>query len=252
MSGSSFHASDVLPIVIALDVAEPEAARALVEKFRGIPCWFKVGMELYYSAGPDIVNRLKAEGHCVFLDLKLHDIPNTVRSAAKAVARLGVDMLNVHAAGGTVMMRAALEGFEEGCAQIGTVAKRPILIAVTQLTSTSEVMLREEIGIAMPLASCVVHYAKLAQAAGLHGVVCSAHEASAIKAGCGPSFVTVTPGIRPQGADAHDQVRIMTPATAIRNGSDYLVIGRAITGAPDPRAALERIVEEIKDGAYEE
>jgi orotidine-5'-phosphate decarboxylase len=231
------------PIMVALDVPEAEAALALAARFEGIPCWMKVGMELFYAAGPDLVRELKAQGHRIFLDLKFHDIPNTVRGAARSATRLGVDMFNVHAAGGTAMMRAALEGAEEGRAG----GSLPIVIAVTQLTSTSEATMREEIGITGAIADVVVRYATLAKSAGLHGVVSSAQEAAAIKAACGTGFVTVTPGIRPAGADIGDQARVMTPAAALQGGADYLVIGRPITAAPNPREALERVIEEIQE-----
>jgi orotidine-5'-phosphate decarboxylase len=231
------------PIMVALDVPEAEAALTLASRFEGIPCWMKVGMELFYAAGPDLVRELKRQGHRIFLDLKFHDIPNTVRGAARSASRLGVDMFNVHAAGGTAMMRAALEGAEEGSA--GGVL--PIVIAVTQLTSTSEATMQEEIGINAPIADVVVRYAALAKSAGLHGVVSSALEAAAIKRACGSDFVTVTPGIRPVGADIGDQSRVMTPAAALQNGANYLVIGRPITAAPHPREALERVIAEIQE-----
>ncbi|TLS50482.1 orotidine-5'-phosphate decarboxylase [Paenibacillus antri] len=237
---------DTHPIMVALDVPGADEALALAARFEGIPVWMKVGMELYYAAGPDLVRRLKAQGHRIFLDLKFHDIPNTVRGAARSATRLGVDMFNVHAAGGSAMMRAALEGALEASAGSGD--ETPLVIAVTQLTSTSEETMRREIGIDAPLADVVLKYARLAKDAGLHGVVSSAQEAAAVKAACGAGFVTVTPGIRPLGADVADQARVMTPADALANGADYLVIGRPITAANDPREALERIVREIGNG----
>lgn len=230
-------------IMVALDVPDEAAAVKLARQFEGLSCWMKVGMELYYAAGPDIVRRLKASGFRVFLDLKLHDIPNTVRGAARSVTRLGVDMFNVHAAGGGAMMRAAFEGAAEAAAEQG--ARRPLLIAVTQLTSTDERTLREEIGIEGGVERTVVRYARLAADAGLDGVVASAKEAAAIKAACGSRFATVTPGIRPAGSAANDQARIVTPADAIRGGSDYLVIGRPITGSANPREALLSIAAEL-------
>lgn len=233
----------IYPIMIALDVPDAEAALALTDRFEGHPCWLKVGMELYYAAGPELVRRLKAQGHRIFLDLKFHDIPNTVRGAARSATRLGVDMFNVHAGGGSAMMRAALEGAQEASAG----GELPLIIAVTQLTSTSEETMRREIGIDAPLQEVVVRYASLAKAAGMNGVVSSAQEAAAVKAACGADFLTVTPGIRPAGAAVGDQSRIMTPAAALNNGADFLVIGRPITAAPDPRAALLGIIEEIKD-----
>lgn len=232
------------PIMVGLDVPSAEEALGIAAKLEGIPCWVKVGMELFYAEGPDLVRRLKSQGHRIFLDLKFHDIPNTVRGAARSASRLGVDMFNVHAAGGSAMMRAALEGAEEGSAQAGV--SRPIVIGVTQLTSTSEETMRREIGIDAPLADVVVRYAQLTKEAGLHGVVSSALEAAAIKAACGADFVTVTPGIRPAGADVGDQARVMTPAEALRGGADFLVIARPIIRAADPREALEAVVREIE------
>jgi orotidine-5'-phosphate decarboxylase len=228
-------------IMVALDVPDAEAALRLARRFVGIPCWMKIGMELYYAAGPQIVREVKAMGARVFLDLKLHDIPNTVRGAARSVTRLGVDMFNVHAAGGSAMMRAAVEGASEAASG----GRVPLIIAVTQLTSTDERTLHDEIGIPGPLEEAVVRYARLASAAGLNGVVASAREAAAVKAACGGDFLAVTPGIRPAGADAQDQARVVTPRDAIAAGSDYLVIGRPITAAADPRLALERIVSDL-------
>ncbi len=229
------------PIMVALDFPSADEALALAARLEGVPVWMKVGMELFYAAGPDLVRRLKAQGHRIFLDLKFHDIPNTVRGAARSATRLGVDMFNVHAAGGSAMMRAALEGAREASAD----GSLPTIIAVTQLTSTSEETMRREIGIDGNIADVVVRYAALAKDAGLHGVVSSALEAAAVKAACGGDFVTVTPGIRPAGADVADQARVMTPSAALAAGADYLVIGRPITAAPDPREALQRVVEEI-------
>ncbi|WP_274363354.1 orotidine-5'-phosphate decarboxylase [Paenibacillus thermotolerans] len=230
-------------IMVALDVPEGDAALELARRFEGIPCWMKIGMELYYAAGPSVVREIKALGHRVFLDLKLHDIPNTVRGASRSVTRLGVDMFNVHAAGGTAMMKAAVEGALEAAGERGAM---PIIIGVTQLTSTDERMLNEEIGIPGSVDETVVRYSRLVQSAGLQGVVASARESAAIKSACGSGFVTVTPGIRPAGADVGDQARVVTPKAAIEGGSDLLVIGRPITGAADPRAALLRIVDEFE------
>jgi orotidine-5'-phosphate decarboxylase len=226
------------PIMIALDVADTDIAYNLIHQLRGYPCWLKVGMELYYSAGPDFIRRIKHEGYPIFLDLKLHDIPNTVRRASSVVAKLGVDMLNVHAAGGLEMMRSALAGVRE-------VSDSTKVIAVTQLTSTDEGMLKKEIGIDAPLQDIVIRYAKLAKEAGLQGVVSSAAEASSIKSECGPQFLTITPGIRLAGSLVHDQKRVLTPLEAIRNGADYLVIGRTITESPSPRDVLSQILAEI-------
>lgn len=230
-----------LPIMVALDVPDADEALALAGRLAGIPVWMKVGMELFYAAGPDVVRRLKDQGHRIFLDLKFHDIPNTVRGAARSATRLGVDMFNVHAAGGGAMMRAAALGAREA-ADGGPL---PLVIAVTQLTSTSEETMRREIGIDAPLEDVVLRYARLAREAGLDGVVSSAREAAAVKAVCGAGFVTVTPGIRPAGADAGDQARVMTPMAALSAGADYLVVGRPITQAADPREALLQLAEEI-------
>lgn len=231
-------------IMVALDKPDAEAALKLAAKLEGAGCWMKVGMELYFAAGPAVVRELKARGFKVFLDLKMHDIPNTVRGGARSIARLGVDLFNVHGAGGVAMMAAAAEGVREAV-EAGDAAKAPIVIAVTQLTSTSQRALNDEIGIAGSVEDAVVRYAKLAQQAGLQGVVASPLEVAAIKAACGAGFVTVTPGIRPRGADAGDQSRITTPADAVAMGTDYLVIGRPITGAAEPAEALDHILKEM-------
>ncbi|MEK4494082.1 orotidine-5'-phosphate decarboxylase [Ureibacillus sp. FSL W8-0352] len=196
----------------------------------------KVGMELFYQEGPDIVRKIKDLGHDIFLDLKLHDIPNTVKSAMKGLARLGVDLVNVHAAGGKNMMEAAIEGLEAGSAD-----KRPMLIAVTQLTSTTEEQMQKEQKIPLSLLDSVLHYAQLTKDAGLDGVVCSVHEAKNIAEVCGETFLRVTPGIRLPGGDAHDQKRIATPDYARINGSSYIVIGRAVTKAENPVEAYKKV-----------
>ncbi len=236
-------------IMVALDYPDADAARALLRALNGIPCYMKVGMQLFYSAGPQFVRELKRQGYRVFLDLKLHDIPNTVKGAAHSIARLGADMFNVHAAGGIRMMRAALEGVEEALGEEapgeGGVRLAPIVIAVTQLTSTSEAVLNNEIGIPGTVEQTVAQYARLAREAGLHGVVASPWEVKTIKQSCGSGFITVTPGIRPAGSDAGDQSRVMTPAEAFKQGTDFIVIGRPVTAAPDPRKALETILEEL-------
>lgn len=231
-------------IMIALDVAEADAARTLLRRLEGIPCWMKVGMELFYAEGPAFVRELRRSGYAVFLDLKLHDIPNTVRGAARSITRLGVDMFNVHAAGGRAMMEAAREGVEQGMDGRGGEPK-PLLIGVTQLTSTDRRMLNDEIGIPGTVEEAVLRYAKLAKEAGLAGVVASALEVVAIKERCGDGFVTVTPGIRPAGAAIGDQSRVMTPKEAFAQGTDFIVVGRPVTAAPDPRQALERIIESV-------
>lgn len=229
-------------VMVALDYPEAAAAEKLIEELKGIPCYMKVGMQLFYAAGPSFVASLKERGYYVFLDVKMHDIPNTVKGGSNSVTKLGVDMFNVHAAGGSAMMEAALEGVD---AAISGGGKRPTVIAVTQLTSTSQHVLNEQIGIAGSVEDAVIRYAALARKAGLDGVVASPSEVAAIKSACGQAFQTVTPGIRPAGAELNDQSRIMTPSDALRQGTDYMVIGRPITGAPNPRAALESIIEEL-------
>lgn len=226
--------------ILALDFPGEDEVFNFLTKFNE-PLFVKIGMELYMQEGPDIVRKVKDLGHDIFLDLKLHDIPNTVGSAMKGLAKLGVDLVNVHAAGGRPMMEAALEGLEAG-----TVAGKetPALIAVTQLTSTTEQQMQAEQRIALSLQESVLHYANLTKQAGLQGVVCSVHEAQAIAEVCGDDFLRVTPGIRLAGGDAHDQKRIATPDGAKRDGSSLIVVGRAVTGAKDPIAAY-KIVSEL-------
>ncbi|WP_342559280.1 orotidine-5'-phosphate decarboxylase [Metasolibacillus sp. FSL K6-0083] len=223
--------------IIALDFPSEKEVFHFLQQFNE-PLFVKVGMELYMQEGPSIVNKIKEQGHAIFLDLKLHDIPNTVRSAMKGLARLGIDLINVHAAGGKPMMEGALEGLEAGTAAGN---KRPILIAVTQLTSTTEEQMQAEQKIALSLQESVLHYAKLTKEAGLNGVVCSVHEAKAIAEACGEDFLRVTPGIRMLGGDAHDQKRIATPDGAKRDGSTHIVVGRAITGAANPVQAYKEV-----------
>ncbi|MDQ6418940.1 orotidine-5'-phosphate decarboxylase [Paenibacillus sp. LHD-117] len=230
-------------IMVALDYPDAGAAERLIEELKGIPCYMKVGLQLFYAAGPSFVESLKKRGYYVFLDVKMHDIPNTVKGGANSVTKLGVDMFNIHAGGGIAMMEAAMEGVDAALAGSGVTA--PSVIAVTQLTSTSEAVMNEQIGIPGTVEGAVLRYAKLAKAAGLQGVVASPSEVIAIKSACGASFVTVTPGIRPTGSDVADQSRIMTPGEALRQGTDYMVIGRPITAAPEPRAALESIIKEL-------
>jgi len=233
-------------VMIALDKPDADAALRLASVLQGAGCWMKVGMELFYAAGPSVVRELKNRGFRVFLDLKMHDIPNTVRGGARSIARMGADLFNVHAAGGLAMMRAAAEGVREAV-QAGDVAAAPLIIAVTQLTSTSRTVLNEEIGIAGSVEDAVVRYARLARQAGLHGVVASPLEVRAVKAACGGDFLTVTPGIRPAGAALNDQARVMTPREALAEGTDYMVIGRPVTAAADPRAAFESILKELTE-----
>lgn len=225
--------------ILALDFPGEKEVFDFLKKFDE-PLFVKIGMELYMQEGPDIVRKVKDLGHDIFLDLKLHDIPNTVGSAMKGLAKLGVDLVNVHAAGGRAMMEAALEGLEAGTP---TGKERPALIAVTQLTSTTEEQMQAEQKIAHSLQESVLHYAGLTKEAGLQGVVCSVHEAKAIAEVCGDEFLRVTPGIRLAGGAAHDQKRIATPDGAKRDGSSLIVVGRAVTGAQDPVAAYKIISE---------
>ncbi|MCA0892198.1 orotidine-5'-phosphate decarboxylase [Microbulbifer agarilyticus] len=227
------------PVIVALDYDNAEDALAMAGRLDPATCRVKVGKELFTIAGPDLVRKLVASGFEVFLDLKFHDIPNTVAAAVRAAANLGVWMVNVHASGGERMMRAAREALEP----LG--AKRPLLIGVTVLTSTAEEELAP-VGVTRGLNEQVVALAKLAKESGLDGVVCSAREASALKAECGRDFALVTPGIRPAGSAADDQRRIVTPVDAVKGGSDYLVIGRPITGAENPAEALGVIVEDLR------
>lgn len=233
-------------IMVALDVASLAEARELWDELQGIPCYMKVGMELYYAAGPPVVHELKERGYNVFLDLKLHDIPNQVKGAAKSITALNVDMFNVHAAGGKAMMEAALAGVEEALQEHPSL-QHPTVIAVTQLTSTNSDVLKHEIGINMSIEQAVIHYAQLAKQAGLQGVVASPHEVKAIKQTLGTSFQTVTPGIRPVGTDHGDQARVMTPQQALAAGTDFMVIGRPITAAAQPRAALLHMIKELEE-----
>ncbi|KUF36393.1 orotidine-5'-phosphate decarboxylase [Lysinibacillus fusiformis] len=226
--------------ILALDFPGEKEVFDFLKQFNE-PLFVKIGMELYMQEGPDIVRKVKDLGHDIFLDLKLHDIPNTVGSAMKGLAKLGVDLVNVHAAGGRPMMEAALEGLEAGTP---AGKERPALIAVTQLTSTTEEQMQAEQQIALSLQESVLHYASLTKQAGLQGVVCSVHEAKAIAEVCGDDFLRVTPGIRLAGGAAHDQKRIATPDGAKRDGSSLIVVGRAVTGAQDPVAAY-KIVSEL-------
>ncbi|QCT02267.1 orotidine 5'-phosphate decarboxylase [Paenibacillus algicola] len=231
-------------LMVALDYPDASQASDLIRQLEGIPCYMKVGMQLFYAAGPDFVRALKARGYRVFLDVKMHDIPNTVKGGSHSVTRLGVDMFNVHAAGGVQMMEAAKDGAEAAVAETPGLVM-PSIIAVTQLTSTSQQMMNEEIGVSGTVEDAVVRYAQMAQQAGLHGVVASSLEVTAIAAACGPQFQTVTPGIRPAGSGIGDQSRVLTPGQAIARGSHYLVVGRPITAAQNPREAAEQIIEEM-------
>ncbi|MBD5172661.1 MAG: orotidine-5'-phosphate decarboxylase [Bacteroides sp.] len=223
-------------VIIACDFATPEAALEFLDKFKDEKPFVKIGMELYYAGGNEIVRKLRERGHRIFLDLKLHDIPNTVRKAMKVLASHDIDMVNVHAAGTREMMAAALEGLTEGSAP----GRRPLLIAVTQLTSTSEQALHEQLLIGPSINDTIVAYAANAKGAGLDGVVCSPLESEIVKEACGNDFCTVTPGIRYPDAAKDDQSRITSPADARRLGSDYIVVGRPITAAADPVEAYRR------------
>ncbi|WP_289354988.1 orotidine-5'-phosphate decarboxylase [Paenibacillus sp. S-12] len=231
-------------IMVALDYPNADAAKELLQQLQGIPCYMKVGMQLFYAAGPAFVRELKDNGYKVFLDVKMHDIPNTVKGGANSITKLGVDMFNVHAGGGAAMMSAAVEGVEAALAEYPEL-KRPVVIAVTQLTSTNDKVMNEEIGIAGNVADTVVRYAKLTKQAGLDGVVASPQEVTAIKAACGEDFQTITPGIRPAGSAMGDQSRVMTPGQAFEQGTDYIVVGRPITAAPNPREAILSIIKEL-------
>ena len=228
-------------VIIACDFDSAEKTFAFLDKFTGRKPFVKIGMELYYAEGPSIVREIKKRGHKIFLDLKLHDIPNTVKKSMAVLSRLDVDMTNLHASGTVRMMEAAIEGLtrEDG--------SRPILIAVTQLTSTDEESMRKDLLIEQPIADVVMHYAANAKKAGLDGVVCSPLEAGKVHDTCGNGFVTVTPGVRFADGDIGDQKRVMTPAEAKKIGSDYIVVGRPITAAADPVAAYERCVAEFVD-----
>ena len=226
-------------VIIACDFSSKEETLAFLDKFSGKKPYVKIGMELFYAEGPEIVREIKARGHQIFLDLKLHDIPNTVKKSMSVLSRLDVDMVNLHAAGTRAMMEAALEGVTRPD------GSRPLVIAVTQLTSTSQERMQEELLISAPIDETVMHYAANAEKAGLDGVVCSPMEAGKVHETCGKQFLTVTPGIRFADGDKDDQVRVTTPAQAKEIGSDYIVVGRPITAAADPVAAYERCVAEF-------
>ena len=228
-------------VIIACDFASKEACLAFLDKFTGRKPFVKIGMELFYAEGPSIVKEIKSRGHKIFLDLKLHDIPNTVKKSMSVLSRLDVDMTNLHAGGTVRMMEAAIEGLTR---PDGT---RPILIAVTQLTSTDQEAMENDLLIREPIDKVVMHYAANAKKAGLDGVVCSPLEAGKVHDTCGADFVTVTPGVRFADGEIGDQKRVMTPAEAKKIGSDYIVVGRPITAAEDPVAAYERCVKEFID-----
>lgn len=228
-------------VIVACDFASRQQTMEFLDKFQGAKPFVKIGMELFYAEGPQIVRDIKARGHKIFLDLKLHDIPNTVMKAMRVLSELDVDMCNIHAAGTRAMMEAAIKGLTRAD------GSRPMLIAVTQLTSTDQESMERDLLIERPIDEVVMHYAKTAADAGLDGVVCSPLEAGKVHSHCGQGFVTVTPGVRFAGGDTGDQKRVMTPAQAKKAGSDYIVVGRPITAAPDPAAAYERCVVEFVD-----
>ena len=226
-------------VIIACDFDSAEKTFAFLDLFKDEKPFVKIGMELYYAEGPSIVREIKARGHKIFLDLKLHDIPNTVKKSMAVLSRLDVDMTNLHAAGTVRMMQAAIEGLTRPD------GSRPMLIAVTQLTSTDQESMEKDLLIEKPIADVVMHYAHNAAVAGLDGVVCSPLEAGKVHETCGNGFVTVTPGVRFADGDIGDQKRVMTPAEAKKIGSDYIVVGRPITAAEDPVAAYRRCVAEF-------
>ena len=226
-------------VIVACDFSSAEQVFKFLDRFTDRKPFVKIGMELFYAEGPQIVREIKARGHQIFLDLKLHDIPNTVKKAMAVLSGLDVDMCNIHAAGTSAMMKAALEGLTRPD------GSRPLLIAVTQLTSTDEESMRRELLIDRPLDETVMHYAKNAMESGLDGVVCSPLESGKVHQVCGADFVTVTPGVRFADGDVGDQKRVTTPARAKELGSDYIVVGRPITAAEDPVAAYNRCVEEF-------
>ena len=228
-------------VIVACDFSSAKETFEFLDKFEGKKPFVKIGMELFYAEGPEIVRQIKAGGHKIFLDLKLHDIPNTVKKAMRVLSKFDVDMCNLHAAGAAPMMRAALEGLtrDDG--------SRPILIAVTQLTSTDQQTMERDLLIKEPIDRVVMHYAKTAADAGLDGVVCSPLEAQKVHDACGKGFLTVTPGVRFADGDMGDQKRVMTPAQAKEIGSDYIVVGRPITAADDPVAAYEKCINDFVD-----
>lgn len=226
-------------VIVACDFPNKEEVLSFLDKFEGKKPFVKIGMELFYGAGPEIVKEIKQRGHKIFLDLKLHDIPNTVMKAMRVLSDLDVDMCNLHASGTKAMMEAAIKGLTR---EDGT---RPILIAVTQLTSTDQESMERDLLIHEPIDKVVMHYAKNAKESGLDGVVCSPLEAGKVHSVCGDEFITVTPGVRFADGDVGDQKRVMTPEAAKEIGSDYIVVGRPITAAADPVAAYNRCVEEF-------
>lgn len=233
-------------VIIALDFPNKDRVLSFLDNFKE-ELYVKIGMEIFYREGPEIVKEIKKRGHKIFLDLKLHDIPNTVKSAMKSLAYLDVDMVNLHAAGGSEMMKAGLEGLKEAVKE-RSVNKRPLLIAVTQLTSTSQNIMNEELGIPGKIEDTIISYAKLTKDSGLDGVVCSPLESKLIHDNLGDEFLTVTPGIRFKGQSNQDQKRVCDPLMARELGSSFIVVGRSITGANDPHEAWTRAVREFEGG----
>lgn len=229
-------------LIVALDFKDRKTTVDFLDCFTVVKPFVKVGMELFYAEGPSIIKEIKERGHKVFLDLKLHDIPNTVAGAMRNLSELGADIVNVHASGGIAMMRAAVD------AVIGNAGERPLIIAVTQLTSTSNQTLKQELLIDKSMEETVLHYAKNAREAGLNGIVCSPWEVVAVKKALGNHFVTVAPGIRFERNSTDDQVRIMTPKQAGQTGSDFIVVGRPITKATDPQAAYKQCLQDFLEG----
>ncbi len=232
-------------IVVALDVATFDEARQLLDKLGEMPVAFKVGFQLFTSVGPDIIREIKGREKTLFLDLKFHDIPNTVARAAEAAVQLGVDIFNVHIAGGMEMMRDAAEATKSKAAELGM--EKPLILGVTVLTSIDESMFQRVLNSSVSLQDQIVHMAKLAQSAGLDGVVASPQEIELIRTACGSDFVILTPGVRPEWASSDDQKRTMTPSQALAAGADYVVIGRPIRQSPDPADALKRIFQELEE-----
>ncbi|WP_218081342.1 orotidine-5'-phosphate decarboxylase [Anthocerotibacter panamensis] len=230
------------PLIIALDYPDAALVWPVIEQLTPPICFWKVGLELFVAAGPDVVQQLKAHEQRVFLDLKLHDIPNTVVGACRAAAALGVDLLTLHASGGVRMLQSAVEAVQ---------SSETKLLAVTLLTSLGEEELRAELGVERCARDYVLHLARLAQQAGVHGVVCSPWEAASVREVCGPNFLIVTPGIRLPGAEAEDQRRVCTPGEALRRGADYLVIGRTVTQHPEPRLALAHVLADIASTTHD-
>lgn len=225
-------------IIIALDTHSPEQGQFLIKELHSFPIWFKIGMEAYFSLGPEFIHKVKDHGNNVFLDLKLHDIPNTVAQALKGLSHLPIDMVNVHSLGGREMLMRSRESLE-------SFPRRPLLIGVTQLTSSTTKMMNEDQNIPGDILESVLSLSKLARECGLDGVVSSPHEVRKIKEACGRDFLTITPGIRPKEEQSQDQKRITTPKEAFSNGSDFIVIGRPVTLSPSPKKALEKIIKEL-------